>query len=124
MHQFRVLLVEDNFILNMECCEFLRECGMFVTEAYCAAAAFETINRPGRLSALVTDIDLGPGPDGFEVARRARAAYPDIPIVYMSGTAGGRCVAEGIAGAEFVPKPLHPRQILEALGRAVHLEAA
>ena len=124
MHQFRVLLVEDNFILNMECCEFLRESGMFVAEAYCAAAAFEVLDRPGRLSGLVTDIDLGVGPDGFEVARRARAAYPDIPVVYISGTASARCVSEGVAGSEFVAKPLHPRQILEALGRAIHLEAA
>jgi CheY-like chemotaxis protein len=124
MHQFRVLLVEDNFLLNMECCEFLRESGMSVTEAYCAAAAFEVLDRPGRLSGLVTDIDLGVGPDGFEVARRARAAYPDIPVVYISGTAGARCASEGVAGSEFVAKPLHPRQILEALGRAIHLEAA
>ena len=124
MNQFRVLLVEDNFILSMECCEFLRANGLVVTEAYCAAAAFEALGRPGRLSGLVTDIDLGPGPDGFEVARRARAAYPDIAVVYISGTAAASCAAEGVAGSEFVPKPLHPHQILEALGRATHLEAA
>lgn len=124
MRQFRVLFVEDNFLLSMECCEFLREGGFIVTEAYCAAAAFEVLGRPGRLSGLVTDIDLGPGPDGFDVARRARAAYPDIAVVYISGTAATRCGVEGVAGSEFVPKPLRPHQILEALGRATHLEAA
>jgi CheY-like chemotaxis protein len=124
MHQFRVLFVEDNFASSMECCEFLRHSGLVVTEAYCAAAAFELLARPGRLSGLVTDIDLGPGSDGFEVARRARAAYPDIPVVYISSAAIGRHAIEGVEGSEFVAKPLHPRQILEALGRAIHLEAA
>jgi CheY-like chemotaxis protein len=124
MHQFRVLFVEDDFVSSMECCEFLRASGLAVTEAYCAAAAFELLDRPGRLSGLVTDIDLGAGPDGFEVARRARAAYPDIPVVYISGATPGRHAAEGVKGSEFVAKPLHPRQILEALGRAIHLEAA
>lgn len=124
MCPLRVLLVEDNFLLSMECCEFLRESGLAVAEAYCAAAAFEVLSRPGCLYGLVTDINLGPGADGFEVARQARAAFPDIAVVYISGTAAMRCASEGVAGSEFVPKPLHPHQILEALGRATHLEAA
>ena len=124
MHQFRVLLVEDDFASSMVCCEFLRASGMVVTEAYCAAAAIESFERPGGLSALVTDINLGDGADGFEVARRARALYPDIPVVYVSGSASDRFAAEGVPGSTFVAKPMHPRQILEALGRAIDVEAA
>ena len=124
MHQFRVLLVEDDFASSMDCCEFLRTSGMAVTEAYCAAAAFEALERPGHISALVTDINLGAGADGFEVARRARVTHPDIPVVYISGAAADRHATEGVSGSTFVAKPLHPRQILEALGRAIDLEAA
>lgn len=124
MHQFRILLVEDDFTSSMECCEFLRASGMVVTEAHCAAAAFEVLDQPGHISALVTDINLGVGADGFEVARRARAAFPDIPVVYISGAAADRQAAEGVGGSSFVSKPLHPRQILEALGRAIDVEAA
>jgi CheY-like chemotaxis protein len=118
MHNFRILLVEDDFTSSMDCCEFLRSSGMAVTEADCAAAAFAVLGEAGHISALVTDIDLGAGADGFEVARRARAAYPDIPVVYISGAVIDRHAAEGVDGSTFVPKPLHPRQILEALGRA------
>jgi CheY-like chemotaxis protein len=124
MRQLRVVFVEDNFLLSAECCEFLRGRGCIVTEAYCAAEAFELLDRAERLCGLVTDIDLGSGPDGFEVARRARATHPDIAVVYISGTAAARCAAEGVPHSEFVPKPLHPHQILEALGRAARLEAA
>ncbi len=124
MRQFRVLLVEDDFVSSMEFCEFLRASGIAVTETHCAAAAFEALDRPGHISALVTDINLGAGADGFEVARRARATHPDIPVVYISGAAADRHAAEGVSGSTFVAKPLHPRQILEALGRAIDLEAA
>jgi CheY-like chemotaxis protein len=124
MHQFRVLLVEDDFASSMDCCEFLRTGGMVVIEADCATDAIEILDRAERISALVTDIDLGPGDDGFEVARRARATHPDMPVVYISGAEGRRHEAEGVKGSIFVAKPLHPRQILEALRRAIDLEAA
>lgn len=124
MRKFRVLLVEDDFVSNMECCEVLRESGFAVTETYCSAAALEVIDRPGRLSGLVTDIELGVGPDGFEVARRARVAHPDIRVVYVSGSAQARHAVEGVDGSTFISKPLHPRQVVEALGCANHLEAA
>jgi CheY-like chemotaxis protein len=122
MHQFRVLLVEDDFASRMDCTAFLRTSGMKVTQACCAAAAFEALERPGHISALVTDINLGAGSDGFEVARQARVAYPDIPVVYISGAASHRHAVEGVDGSTLVTKPLHPRQILEALRRAIDLE--
>lgn len=102
----------------------LRAEGFGVTEAYCASAAFELLSKHGVLSALVTDVDLGPGPDGFAVARRARAAYPGLPVVFISGTAVSRHLFEGVGGSQFIAKPLNPRQIVEALHRALPLEAA
>ena len=97
---------------------------MCVTEASSAAAAFQALETPGRLSGLVTDINLGAGPDGFEVALRARATCPDIPVVYISGSDGERHATEGVKGSVFVTKPMHPRQVLEALGRAIDQQTA
>src|SRR5688572_3986679 len=102
MHSLRILFVDDNFLFNLDTREFLQSLGVSVEPAYCATAAFETIDRGRRLSALVTDIDLGPGPDGFEVARYARAAYPKLPVVYISGTRAAGYAQEGVAGSEFV----------------------
>lgn len=114
MRGFRVLLVEDNVLVNLEVSEFLREQGIHVVQAYCASAAFETIARHEHLSALVTDIDLGPGPDGFEVARRARAGYPGLSVVFISGTAASRHEAEGVDGSVFIRKPFDSQAIVEA----------
>lgn len=121
MHRLRILFVDDNFLFNVDSREFLQDLGIKVEPAYCASAAFEAIDRGRQLSALVTDVDLGPGPDGFEVARYARAAYPGLPVVYISGTRAASHAQEGVSGSEFIGKPLHPSQVTQALIRVTHL---
>jgi FixJ family two-component response regulator len=86
-----------------------------VFEADCALGVSDIVDRLPYLSALVTDIDLGVGEDGFDVARRMRAAYPGVSVVYVSGSAGARHAKEGVADSVFISKPYHPRQIAEAL---------
>jgi CheY-like chemotaxis protein len=120
----RVLFVEDNVICAMETCEILRDCGYNVMEVHHAADALQVIDSQVQLSALVTDVDLGPGLDGFDVARAARRVHPHLPVVYISGAAAARHPAEGVPGSQFLAKPFHPHQVLEALDRAIRREAA
>ncbi len=124
MRGFHVLFAEDNFLLNLDIAESLQEHGFDVEAVYCGAAAYEAIGKSRGLCALVTDIDLGVGPNGFDVARRARAAYPDLPVVFISGEMRGRHLDAGIAGAVFIPKPLRPADIARALEQVTHLAAA
>ena len=44
---------------------------------------------------LITDIRLGAGPDGWEVARRARELNPGLAIVYMSGDSAHEHASRG-----------------------------
>ena len=115
----RILVVEDSIILNQELCEFLRETGHEVKAVYCGEAAFEAVNRYKHLVALLTDIDLGPGPDGVDVARYARAFSPHLPVVFISAALDPRHEFHGIDRSEFVAKPFQPRQITDALARAM-----
>jgi CheY-like chemotaxis protein len=115
MHAHQILFVEDDVIVSYSSCNFLRDLGFRVFEADSALAASDITDRLPYLSGLVTDIDLGPGENGFEVARRTRAAYPGVSVVYVSGAAGRRHPAEGVEGSVFVQKPYHPRQIAQAL---------
>ena len=122
MRPFCVLIVDDDLILNFANCETLKDNGFDAIGVHCAAAAFEAVDRAAELSGLVTDIDLGTGPDGFDVARRARAANPHLPVVYISGTAEARFRSEGVEGSEFLRKPVRPPEIMEALRRVVRRE--
>jgi CheY-like chemotaxis protein/DNA-binding CsgD family transcriptional regulator len=67
-----------------------------------------------------------PGMDGFEVARRLKAA-PDtaaIPIVFMTALTETEHVvaAFGAGGVDYVTKPIQPREVLARI--AVHTQAA
>lgn len=124
MFNRKILFCDDNFLCNLDTCEVLRGCGFVVMTTYCASAAFEVLARHEQLSALVTDIDLGPGADGFEIGRRARAAYPTLPVVYISGSAAARHALEGVEGSTFLSKPYEPWRLVAALNRAIRLKAA
>ena len=123
MSPIRALVVDDDLILNFTICEILKDSGFDIVGVHCAAAAFEALDKDSTLSALVTDIDLGTGPDGFDVARRARGANPLFPVVYISGTAVGRHRIEGVERSEFLRKPFQPPEVVEALLRAVRCKA-
>lgn len=113
-----VLFVDDDLISRLLNCAVLRESGFDVIEARSYAEACAEIERRPRLAALVTDIDLGGGPDGFEIARRARLADPQVPVVYMSGTDLRRYASEGVNNSRFIPKPFGPDQVVKALDDA------
>lgn len=115
-----VLYVEDNLLCSLANREVLREGGFEVVEVHSAAEAVDVIDRHALLGALVTDINLGSGEDGFAVARYARAAYPDLAVVYVSAAAGARVALERVDRSVFIPKPFHPQKIIEALGRLLH----
>ncbi|WP_293378277.1 response regulator transcription factor [Phenylobacterium sp.] len=119
----KILVVEDNYILNQDVCEFLREEGHLIKSVYCGKDAFDIIDRHEDMVALLTDVDLGPGPDGINVARYARAFSPRLPVVFMSANSNGRHELAGVAGSEFVAKPFRPQQIAKALSRVIQLQA-
>jgi DNA-binding NtrC family response regulator len=118
-----ILYVEDDLLCSSENSEVIREGGFDVVEACCAAEAAAVIDRHDPLAALVTDIDLGEGADGFEVARHARSAYPGLPVIYVSAAAAARISLEGLKGADFIAKPFRAQQIIDALRRAIKLDA-
>ena len=81
-----VMLVEDQIIIADGVEGAFRDSGIEVFAAHSGGEALRRLKaEPHRFSVLVTDINLGPGADGFEVAARARALNPEIRIVYITG---------------------------------------
>jgi len=124
MGMSRILLVEDDCILNQDLALSLKSLNYDVRSMYSGSTAFDAIDRHEHFLALITDIDLGNGPSGVDVARYARAFYPHLPVLFISGRAGERDVNHGVIGSEFIPKPFQAGQIAAALVRLIRLEAA
>ena len=99
-----ILVVDDNWWMRALIRMGLEEAGFAVEEAPDAEAALAVIDTaPVRV--LVSDVDLGPGPDGLALAAAARRRRPRLPTVYVSGD-HERFHGRALAGWErFVPKP-------------------
>jgi CheY-like chemotaxis protein len=116
-----VLLVEDEWLIAAIVQQQLAEDGHEVVWAADASQALAVLEgRPEHVDALVTDVDLGPGPNGFELACRAREIRPGLPVVYATARAERQLAENGVSGATLLHKPYQ----LAALSHAVHRAAA
>ncbi len=107
-----VLLVDDEGSARGPTAERLRELGFRVLEAADGPAAVRLMGEGGaRIDLLVTDVGLPNGMNGRQVAEAARERWPGLPVLFITGYAGGRLPP----GAEVIGKPYE----LNALARRV-----
>ncbi len=126
----RVLVVDDYPDAAESLAMILRLWGYEVQAAYHGDAALQAA-ATFRPQAVVLDLALGKGPDGYEVARRLRQQTADVLLVALSGYAGDadrrRCSEAGFD--HFFTKPcclVELRQVLGmvATGRSRHGQSA
>ena len=110
-----VLLAEDEKYIAELLIESLEEGGFSVLAVPNGKAATEVIANADDLQALVTDIRLGSGPDGWEVAHVARHRFPELPVVYISGDSAHEWTEKGVPKSVFIQKPFAPVQIVTAV---------
>jgi CheY-like chemotaxis protein len=106
-----ILVVEDDALPRLDLVETLSDAGYKVLEASNAHQALDYLRDRRPIDVLITDIDLGAGPTGWDVAETFRAAYSDIPIIYVSGVAGDR--RRKVPGSVFFGKPCRTLDILK-----------
>ena len=98
----RVLFVEDEILIAMPMEMALEEAGCEVVSVMSGSDAIAELERRARdFTVLITDIKL-PGPNGWEVARRARELHPRIGVVYASGDSGADWRLGGLPGSIFL----------------------
>ena len=106
----QVLVVEDECLIRMLVCNLLEEAGYACIEAANAVEALALLDSKLCCPALlVTDFNLGPGPNGQTLAREAVSRIPGLPVVFMTGNpeafddypfrADERLVAKPFAGS-------------------------
>ena len=116
-----MLYVEDEALLRELAITVLNEAGFSVTAIQSGREAMAALEAPDSLiCALVTDIDLGGAPNGWEVARRARELFPDLPIIYVSGGSAHEWTSMGVPGSVLVAKPYAVAQLVVAVSTAMN----
>jgi DNA-binding response OmpR family regulator len=119
------LLVEDEHLIALALADELAAAGYAVVSVHSGAAALDALREdPTRFRAVITDVRLGEGPDGWTVAHEARELAPSIAVVYMSGDSAAGWAANGVPESVMLAKPFAPAQLVTAVSTLItHAEA-
>lgn len=112
MNQFVALVVEDDALQRDVLSELLKGQGLEVVECASAEVAELVVSAAGpELLALVTDVDLEGPMTGVELAQFAKAKFPGLNVVVISGKH-----APALPGnAHFLAKPYRAQELFAAV---------
>lgn len=113
-----LLLVEDEPLIVLELEHALNEAGYECIVVTKGQSALDELNQDAdRFQGLLTDIGLGEGPDGWDIAHRARELVPAMPIIYISAHGASEWASKGVPNSLMIPKPFAVAQIITAIAQ-------
>ncbi|MFN3860605.1 MAG: PAS domain S-box protein [Roseateles sp.] len=117
----RVLLVEDDAEVRAVAQRFLTGLGCELSACASAEQALSLLTPDAAFDLLLTDIALGTGMRGTELARIAQQRLPGLAILLMSGFSAELLDAdrESPADWELLPKPFSRGQLVQAIARVL-----
>lgn len=117
-----VLVVEDDALIRGVLDEALADGGFRVAQASTGADALAMLEAPeAAYRALVTDINLEPGPStGWDIAKRAREISSELAVIYMTGNSGHQYAANGVPNSIMLTKPFAPAQLIAAVSQLLN----
>ncbi|MGO9123115.1 MAG: response regulator [Desulfomonilaceae bacterium] len=118
MKEFKVLMVDDeeDFVTTLSERMKLRE-----VDSEVALDGEQALQRVEEDIPDVMVLDLKmPGIDGLEVLRRVRKAYPQIPVVILTGHGSEKDEAEArrLGAFEYLQKPVDIEKLMRTLRKA------
>lgn len=116
-----VLLVEDDAEVRSVAQRFLAALGCTVVACASGEQARHELRPDAGLDLLITDIALGPGMRGTELAELARERLPRLPVLLMSGYASA--LLEAPPGWELLRKPYTRAELGRAMAKVLAAQA-
>lgn len=112
----RILLVEDEPLIRMLVADDLEDAGYAVEMAENGTEAIAILQQSAStFDALVTDVRLGLGPDGWQVAKLARGLNAALAVIYMTGDSAALAAAHAVPEGIVLQKPHYRAELLAAL---------
>jgi CheY-like chemotaxis protein len=115
-----LLIVEDEPFVAMSLVEVLEEGGYQVSVCSTGFDALNYIEMEDGLLGIVTDIRLGEGPDGWEIARRAREHFPAAHVIYITGDSANEFLSEAVPRSVLLQKPFPLQKFVSAISALLH----
>jgi len=108
----RILVVDDEPIVLEVVADVLDREGFHVSQALDGRSALEVLEREPH-GLVLCDLHM-PGMDGLELLKEVRRCHPGTDVILMTGfgTVDGAIDAMAQGAADYVTKPLKPREIV------------
>ncbi len=100
-----LLLVEDDVLVRLTVALMLEDDGFTVVEASTAAEAQRLMQGGLNAMVVVTDVDLGAGPSGVDLADQLRSQRPDLAIIFITGRVASLAGRQLNLREAVLPKP-------------------
>lgn len=110
-----ILVAEDEPLVRLTMVEALEQGGYTVLEADDGESALAQIEQLEHLRGLVTDVRIGNGPSGWELAHRAREKFPALAVVYVTADSITEWSANGVPQSTILQKPFADAELVTAL---------
>jgi DNA-binding response OmpR family regulator len=112
-----VMVIEDDQSIQSVVEEALSDGGFEPVIASSGEEALALLSG-SNYRALVIDIKLGKDRiKGWDVARRARAMNPVLPVVYITGANADEWPVQGVPNSIVLTKPFAPAQLVTAVSQ-------
>ncbi len=104
--QSTILVVEDEVLIRMAVCDYLRGCGFRVIEAGSADEAVEVLKVDTAIDIVFSDVNMPGNLDGFGLAQWVRRERPRLKVILTSGVARkAKAAGELCEDGPFLEKP-------------------
>jgi two-component system, cell cycle sensor histidine kinase and response regulator CckA len=120
-HGQTILLVEDDPDVRRVSASTLGALGYAVVAASGTTAALEALEADPAIALLLSDVVLGGGSTGFDLAREVRRRRPELPVLFVTGFADpGASGKNTLDGAfDMLLKPFRREQLAAKLQAAL-----
>jgi len=121
-----LLLVDDDDSVLIMTCRMLESLGYSVEVARSAHEALAALNGSARVDLLMTDVMLGSGYSGPELAREVEHNHPDLAVLFVSGFPQQKLEESGFVSSEvaFLSKPFRIADVAHAVRAALERKRA
>lgn len=118
-HKLRILLVDDDSLVNMNTAYLLMDLGHSVLEADSASRALKILENDSQFDVVITDFAM-PGMNGLDLATKIRERKPRLPIILATGFADIPAHVE--ISLPHLSKPFSQEALAEALRSALKMQ--
>jgi CheY-like chemotaxis protein len=116
-----IVVVDDEPLVRDLIVTALEDGGFEVKAAGEGREAIALLEQHGAsVMGVVTDIRLGGGCDGWQVAQRGRELNPTLAVIYTTGDSEVEWASKGVPRSTLVVKPFAPTQLVVALANLLN----